>query len=60
MNIGWGQRRLILVVGRLLFGDLPRVVKDAAGAIRAVSNELQKSQGSVDESKDGVKGKDKE
>lgn len=37
---------MILLVGRLLFGDLPRVIKEAATAIRLIATEVKSMQAS--------------
>jgi len=39
MNVGWGQLRRLRVMGLLLFGDLPRRIRDGIESLRILIRE---------------------
>jgi Sec-independent protein translocase protein TatA len=48
MKVGRGQLRILVILGFLLFGNLPRVIRETASSLRTRSSRVSES---VDESK---------
>ena len=54
MKVGRGQLRILVILGFLLFGNLPRVIRETASSLRTRSSRMSDSVKGSESSKEAV------